>query len=458
MALIYVVDDEAGIRRLLEHWLATKWGYTFRAFEDAETCLAALDEGPDLVILDIMLPGMSGVDALREMKSRLPHLPVIMLSAQGQIEVAVETLKLGAVDYFPKTIDIVKLQNAVRNALELGTLRREVDELREAVASPTRFASIITSDSAMDPVLRLLEKASRSDISVLVNGESGTGKEVVARALHEYGARKDGPFVAVNCAAIPKDLLESEMFGHERGSFTGAMTRKIGKFEQANGGTLFLDEIGEMDFALQSKLLRAIQERRFERVGGSETLIADARIVSATNKDLLKGARDGNFREDLYYRLASFPIHLPPLRERRSDVLLLAEHFLGVYAKREGRAAPKIDRRALKMLHDYPWPGNVRELQSAVERAVLLIDGDTITPDDLPMAVQAYADGADVNIPLPSIFDAVNEILPMETLKEQAVRHSLKVTSNNVLEAARRLKVSRSTMYEMMKRYEIVAA
>lgn len=454
--LVYLVDDELAIRRLLEHWLKTKWGYDLREFGDAESCLDALDGAPDLIILDIMLPGMSGIEALAEIKSRFPDLPVIMLSAQGQIEVAVEALKMGAIDYFPKTIDLTKLENAVRNAMELYDLKREVSVLRESVKA-SRFESIIASDSAMDPVLRLVDKAKESDISVLIQGESGTGKEVIAQAIHHYGKRKDGPFVAVNCAAIPKDLLESEMFGHEKGAFTGAMNRKTGRFEQADGGTLFLDEIGEMEINLQAKLLRAIQERRFERVGGNETLTADVRIVSATNRDLSKGSRDGTFREDLYYRLAAFPIQLPPLRQRRSDILLLAEHFLTKYAGREKKNVTGFQKRTIRILHDYPWPGNVRELESAIERAIILSDGDSISPEDLPMAVQSYAEGDDAGIEHPSIFDDVNEIIPLDVLKEQALRHALSVSQGNILEAAKRLKISRSTIYEMMKKYDVEA-
>ncbi|MGE3799404.1 MAG: sigma-54-dependent transcriptional regulator [Candidatus Kapaibacterium sp.] len=451
-ALIYVVDDELPIRRLLEHWLVTKWGYRMEQFGDAESCLEALDQQPDLIILDIMLPGMSGVDALREIKGRVPDMPVIMLSAQGQIEVAVETLKLGAIDYFPKTIDLTKLENAVRNGLELHRLKREVGELRQLV-SKSHYATVVTQDSAMDPVLRLVDKAKGSDISVLIQGESGTGKEVIARAIHYSGKRSEGPFVAVNCAAIPKDLLESEMFGHEKGAFTGAVEKKIGKFEGANGGTLFLDEIGEMEVNLQAKLLRAIQERQFERVGGNQTMEADVRIISATNRDLLKASRAGTFREDLYYRLAVFPIQLPPLRARRSDILLLAEHFLVKFTEREKKKVGGFARSALKMIHNYPWPGNVRELESAIERAVLLCEGETITPEDLPLTIQAFADGESVDLPQPSIFDELHEIVPLEELKEQAVRHALEITDGNIREAATRLQVSRSTMYELMKKY-----
>jgi len=451
--LIYVVDDEESVRRLLEHWLKTKWGYTLQMFPNGEECLESLDAEPDLIILDIMLPGISGVETLKAIKQRSPDVPVIMLSAQGRIETAVETIKLGALDYFPKSIDLPKLEIAVKNALQLHDLKREVNELRATVAQTGRFDNIISSSGAMDEVLKLVHKAKDSNISVLIQGESGTGKELIARAIHYNGKRKDGPFVAVNCAAIPRDLIESEMFGHEKGAFTGAVQRKIGKFEQANGGTIFLDEIGELELNLQAKLLRAIQQRQFERVGGNEVITADVRIISATNKDLVQASRDREFREDLYYRLASFPIVLPPLRERRSDILLLAEHFLEKFAEREAASVRSFTKKAVKMLYDYPWPGNVRELEGAIERAVLLCDGDAIAETDLPLSVRAFADGDDVGVPTPSLFEGTESVIPLETLKEQAVRHALKVTDGNVLEAAKKLRISRSTLYELMKKY-----
>ena len=452
--LIYVVDDELAIRRLLEHWLKIKWGYDLQEFSDAESCLEALDGYPDLVILDIMLPGMSGIDLLKEIKSRYPDLPVIMLSAQGQIEVAVEALKLGAIDYFTKTIDLTKLEYAVRNALEMYTLKREVSELRDVIKT-NQFSLIVTNDSAMAPVLRFVEKAKESTISVLIQGESGTGKEVIARTLHYEGNRRDKPFVAVNCAAIPRDLLESEMFGHEEGAFTGATSRKIGKFEQADGGTLFLDDVSEMDINIQAKFLRALQERQFERVGGTETLTADVHIISATNRDLMQAVRERTFREDLYYRLAAFPIKLPPLRERRSDVLLLSEHFLNKFSKREGKTIRGFEKRALKRLQNYPWPGNVRELESGIERAVLLCEEEVIRLEDLPVTVQSYGERKHSDVPFASVFDTINSIVPLEILKEQAVRHALNVSEGNISEAAQQLKISRSTMYEMIKKYHI---
>jgi len=453
--LIFVVDDEENVRRLLEHWLKTKWGYTLRLFSTGEQCLEALDEDPDLIILDIMMPGIGGIETLKQIKERSPNMPVIMLSAQGRIETAVETLKLGAVDYFTKAIDLPKLENAVVNAFRLRDLTREVSQLREVVQKVTHFDNIVSSDGAMEEVLKLIHKAKDSDISVLVTGESGTGKELIARAIHFNGKRKDGPFVAVNCAAIPKDLIESEMFGHEKGAFTGAHQRKIGKFEQAHGGTIFLDEIGELDMNLQAKLLRAIQIRQFERVGGNELITVDVRIVSATNKDLMQAARDKEFREDLYYRLGSFPILLPPLRQRRGDILMIAEHFLARFTKEQSKKVTSFSRKALKLLYDYPWPGNVRELESAVERAVLLADGDVVTEDDLPMSLRAFAQG-EGNIALPSsLFDNQGSIIPLETVKEQAVKHALKVTEGNILDAARKLGISRSTLYELMKKYDV---
>jgi len=453
--LVFVVDDEENVRRLLEHWLKNKWGYRVQLHSSGEECLEALDNDPGLVILDIMLPGISGLDTLKEIKRRKPECPVFMLSAQGRIEVAVEALKLGAMDYFPKSIDFPKFEVAVRNALQMHDLAREVTQLRETVKQTGRLDNIISSDGAMDEVIRLVHKAKDSDISVLVQGESGTGKELIARAIHYNGKRMSGPFVAINCAAIPDDLLESEMFGHEKGSFTGAHQRKIGKFEQANGGTIFLDEIGEMDVNLQAKLLRAIQTRQFERVGGGELITVDVRIISATNKDLIKASQERTFREDLYYRLASFPIMLPPLRQRKSDILLIAEHFLRRFTEREGRPLKGFSRKALKMLFDYPWPGNVRELESAIERAVILCDGDTINENDLPLALQSYAAGDDVSVPVPSVFDGHDMIIPMDILREQALRHALKVTEGNIVEAARKLQISRSTIYELIKKFEI---
>lgn len=451
--LIHIVDDEESIRRLLEYWVGTKWGYRVSLFSTGEECLKGMDDDPDLVILDIQLPGIDGVATLEEIRTRRPRLPVFMLSAQGNIDVAVQALKLGATDYFPKTVEMEKLEVAIRNALEMGDLIRENERLREQVRSSAGMEGIVTSGGGgMEGVVSLIHKAKDSTISVLIEGESGTGKELVARAIHFNGRRSTGPFVAVNCAAIPHELLESEMFGHEKGSFTGATGRKIGRFEQAHGGTIFLDEIGELDLNLQAKLLRVLQEREIQRVGGDTVIKVDTRIVSATNRDLLKRSREGTFREDLYYRLATFPIQIPPLRERRDDLLILAEHFLTKFCEREERTLRGFTRAAVKVIYEYPWPGNVRELEGAIERGVLLCDGHSIDVSDLPMAVQAFADGETPDPPGSSIFTNRRTIVPIDKLKEEAMNHALELCDGNVSEAAQRLGISRSTMYEIAKK------
>jgi two-component system, NtrC family, response regulator AtoC len=452
--LIYVVDDEETISKLLEHWVTKKWGYEARTFTTGEECLDNLSTIPDAIILDIMLPGIGGVETLKRIKVRYPDIPVIMLSAQGKVDVAIETIKLGATDYFSKPVDFTKLEVGVKNAIQTHDLSREVSRLREAVGKPVHFDSIVSDNGAMQEVFKLVQKVKDNDICVLVLGESGTGKELIAQAIHYNGNRKDKPFVVVNCASIPHDLLESELFGHERGSFTGAHQRRIGKFEQAIGGTLFLDEIGELDLSLQSKLLRVIQTKQFERVGGNETLTTDVRLVSATNRDLVKAVAQKQFREDLYFRLATFPILLPPLRDRRSDILLLAEHFLKKFSVEVSKPGIGFSKKALKLLYEYAWPGNVRELENAIQRAILMADGPTITEKDLPLAVVTFGSREEATVSSPLSL-GVEHIRPLEKVKEEIIRLALKTTEGNIVDAARRLKIGRATMYRMMKKYKI---
>ena len=452
--LIYIVDDEETISKLLEHWVTKKWGYEARSFMTGEECLDNLNTIPDAIILDIMLPGIGGVETLKRIKSRYPDIPVIMLSAQGKVDVAIETIKLGATDYFSKPVDFTKLEVGVKNAIQTHDLSREVSRLREAVGKPVHFDSIVSDNGAMQEVFKLVQKVKDNDICVLVLGESGTGKELIAQAIHYNGNRKDKPFVVVNCASIPHDLLESELFGHERGSFTGAHARRIGKFEQAIGGTLFLDEIGELDLSLQSKLLRVIQTKQFERVGGNETLTTDVRLVSATNRDLVKAVAQKQFREDLYFRLATFPIMLPPLRDRRSDILLLAEHFLKKFSVEVSKPGVGFSKKALKLLYEYAWPGNVRELENAIQRALLMTDGPTITEKDLPLAVVTFGSREESTVMSPLSL-GVEHIRPLEKVKEEIIRLALKSTEGNIVEAARRLKIGRATMYRLMKKYKI---
>lgn len=451
------MDDEETIRRLLQHWVANRWGYEARIFGTGEECLEAIQDDPDLILMDIMMPGMGGIDALKEIKKRDPDIPVIMLSAQGDMQVAVESLKLGASDYFGKPIDFPKLEASIRTILQLREVSREVVHLKERMERDVHFENVIASSGEMQEVFRLVNKVKNSSIPVLVMGESGTGKELISRAIHFHSDRKNAPFVVVNCASIPHELLESELFGHEKGAFTGAYQRRVGRFEQANGGTLFLDEIGEMDLSLQAKLLRVLQTKQFERVGGNETITSDVRMVSATNRDLREEVRNKRFREDLFFRIAAFPILIPPLRQRKPDILVLVEHFLRRFAAEQSRKGLHFTREALKFLYEYPWPGNVRELENVVQRAVVMAEKDAITEKDLPIAVQSYGAGGATQ-PNASVFDggdAGKSIRPMEAVKEEALRAALEITGGNILEAASRLKIGRATFYRMMKRYKI---
>ncbi|MCS6807590.1 MAG: sigma-54 dependent transcriptional regulator [Bacteroidota bacterium] len=462
MHTIYVVEDEAHLQLLLEHNLSSL-GYTVRIFARGEDCLEELSSHactPSLVLLDIMLPGMNGVEVLKAIKERIPELPVIILSGQGRIDTAVETIKLGAFDYVQKPLDLTKLEITVRNAIHVYALTNEVKKLSEESTERIKFANIIAVSDTMQSVFKLVKKAQNTDIAVLIQGETGTGKELIARALHEGTKRAGAPFVALNCASIPKDLLESEIFGHEKGAFTGAIQRKIGKFEQAHGGTLFLDEIGELDLSLQAKLLRVLQTKQVERVGSNGELIhVDVRIVSATHRNLQEAIKQGTFREDLYYRLASFPIKIPPLRERKEDIPVLAQYFLEKFATRYNQPARTFSSKALRILTHYHWPGNVRELENTIERAVVLAETRTITEAELQLLAPSDPDipeipsspsGKDIHFT-----SATGDILPMDKIKEQAIRIALEITGGNIQEAAQKLDIGRATLYRMLEKYKI---
>jgi two-component system response regulator AtoC len=457
--LLYIVDDEETIRRLLLHWVTNRWGYEARMFETGEACLEGLQDDPDLILMDIMMSGMTGIEVLKVIKERDPGIPVIMLSAQGDIKVALESIKLGASDYFGKPIDFPKLEITIKNILQLREATREVSQLRERMVRDVHFENIIAASGEMQEVFRLVTKVKNSSIPVLVMGESGTGKELISRAIHFHSNRKDAPFVVVNCASIPHELLESELFGHEKGAFTGAYQRRIGRFEQADGGTLFLDEIGEMDLGLQAKLLRVLQTKQFERVGGNETITSDVRLVSATNRDLREEVRTKRFREDLFFRIAAFPVLIPPLRQRKPDILVLLEHFLHRFSQELSRKDLRFTREAMKLLYEYPWPGNVRELENVVQRAVVMSEGSEIGPKDLPLSLQSFHVEAGKE-PGSSVFDrqpTSGGIEPLEKVKEAAIRNALAVTEGNILEAASKLGIGRATFYRMLKRYKIRA-
>ncbi|AFN74465.1 two component, sigma54 specific, Fis family transcriptional regulator [Melioribacter roseus P3M-2] len=454
MKTIYIVDDEESILKMLTHWCKNQWGYNVKTFSNGKDFLKSLNENPDLVLLDIMLPDINGNEILSKIKTYEPSLPVIMLSAQGSVEVALESIRLGAFDYFPKPIDKNRLESSVRNAIKNYDLERELKNLKEDIRKEFSFDNIISADKKMQEAFRMVSKVLHNDITVLIQGESGTGKELIARAIHYNGSRKDAPFVVVNCASIPRELLESELFGHEKGAFTGAHQRKIGKFELANGGTIFLDEIGEMDIALQAKILRVIQEKEFERVGGNEIIKTDVRIISATNRDLRECVEKKLFREDLYYRLSSFPITIPPLRERRGDIVVLIDHFIKKNNEKLGKNVKGVTKKALKLLYDYDWPGNVRELENTIERCIILTEGDYIDTDVLPPSITSD----EISAVLPSngiLFDDNSPIIPLEKLKEEAIKHALKVTDGNIVEASKKLKIGRATLYRLMEKYNI---
>jgi len=381
MPRILVVDDEPGVQESLRMLLKSEGDVTIAGDVDAALREVALAT-PDLVLLDLVMPGRSGLELLAELSDRGVRAPVIVLTATNTVNAAVEAMKRGAADFITKPFELDALRIKVRRLIEKRELEEEVERLRDEVEDRQQLGGMVGRSDIMRAIFRTIERIAKAEATVLISGESGTGKELVARAIHDLSSRSEGPFVAVNCGAIPRELIESELFGHEKGAFTGATDRRIGRLESADGGTLFLDEIGELDPATQVKLLRALQERSFERVGSSTTTTVDLRIVTATNRDLAKEVAEGNFREDLYYRVNVVPVELPPLRERREDIRLLAHTFLA----RAG-AEKKLTPAALGSLEGYNWPGNVRELENAIEHGLALCDGDTIDQQDLPISI-----------------------------------------------------------------------
>jgi two-component system nitrogen regulation response regulator GlnG len=388
---ILVVDDEESVRWALRKAMEQA-GYGVDLAADGPSGLtAAGDPAVDLILLDVRLPGQDGLELLREIRKRRPDLPVIMMTAYGTLQVAVEAMKLGAYDYIGKPFDTDEVLLVVQKALEAQALAQEVARLRQTVEGSVDLGGIVGGSPAMQQIFKAVGKVAGTDLTVLVRGESGTGKELVARAIHENSRRKGRPFVPVNCAAIPRELLESELFGHEKGAFTGAMAARRGRFEQAEGGTIFLDEVGDMDPSLQTKLLRVLQERYIERLGGEGSIPVDVRIIAATNQDLEAAVTSRAFREDLFYRLNVVAIHLPPLRDRREDISSLVAHFLTAFAQ-EQRTAPKVmSPEARELLLAYGWPGNVRELENVVKRASALATTSLILPDHLPETIRQAA-------------------------------------------------------------------
>ncbi|HBY57866.1 MAG TPA: two-component system response regulator [Candidatus Atribacteria bacterium] len=378
MRKILVVDDEQNIRRMLVRVLSSEGFIVKEAINGLETLKKLEEENYSLILLDLRMPGLNGIETLRKIKEYDLNLPIIMMSAYGSITEAVEAMKLGAIDYLIKPFDIEELKIIVERAIRQYELKVENIYYREEEEKRFNFEEIIGKSNSIKRVLEMIENVSSTPATVLITGESGTGKELIARAIHKNSLRKDGPFVVVNCAAFSLNLLESELFGHEKGAFTGAISRRIGRFEMAHGGTIFLDEIGEMDLSIQTKLLRVLQEKEFERVGSSKSIKVDARILTATNKDLKREVEERRFREDLFYRINVFNIDVPPLRERKEDIPLLVEHFINKYNKILNKRVKKVSAKAMDFLLDYNYPGNIRELENIIERSIIMVKDEII--------------------------------------------------------------------------------
>jgi DNA-binding NtrC family response regulator len=443
---LLVADDEKNIREGLAEALESD-GYSILMAADGEEAMRLVDSGDiDLVITDLRMPKLSGTELLGKTASRYPGLPVIVLTGHGTIEDAVAAMRSGAFDFLTKPVNLDHLSILVKRALETREMARKNRELEAEVEAQKSTSSIIGKSGEMKKVFDVIRRVAPTRASVLVTGESGVGKELVADAIHNLSPRRDGPLVKVHCAALAESLLESELFGHEKGSFTGAQARKRGRFELADKGTLFLDEIGEINQNVQIKILRVLQERRFERVGGEETIETDVRIVAATNRDLKEEIRKGSFREDLYYRLNVVNIRVPPLRERRDDIPLLAISFLREFSGENGKKLEGFDPKARQALYAYPWPGNVRELRNSVESAVVMASGNFVGLDDLPPNVRSSGEGRDARVPVGSTLAEAEKILIRETLAAQG---------GNKSRTAEILGIGRKTLYQKIEEYGI---
>lgn len=442
---IFIVEDDPWYGEILTYHLSLNPDYEVTRFESAKACLEKMHLNPDLITIDFSLPDIDGDELYKKIKEINPAVPVIVISSQEQVAVAVNLFKMGVADYLVKdeaTKDL--LWNSIIRIRENQSLKQEVEQLKEELGQKFSFdKSIVGQSDKLKKVFTMMEKAIKTNINISITGETGTGKEVVAKAIHYNSDRKKRNFVAVNMAAIPKELAESELFGHEKGAFTGAISRKAGKFEEANGGTIFLDEIAEMDLNLQSRLLRVLQEREVVRVGGNENVKLDVRVIVATHKDLAAEVRKGNFREDLYFRIMGMPIELPPLRERGNDILILARHFADSFAKENKMSNISFSKDARDKLMGYFYPGNVRELKAIVELAAVMCDANEIKADDITYAPVKKED----------VFITEQKTLRQHTC--DIIKHYLKLNENDVVVTAQKLDIGKSTIYKMLKEGEI---
>ena len=450
MNVLFIEDDRMN-RRVVRDMLDVA-GASMVEAESAEAGLAILDAQTfDMLLIDLRMPGMDGIAFLNEIRERKIDIGVILVTAYGSIESAVQAMRVGADDYLTKPVDLYELRQRVMNLVEKQQLKEEVSSLREMLDKRYGFESIIGRSAPMERLFEQMKLVAPTRSSVLIIGESGTGKELVANALHRASPRRNERFLAINCGAIPSDILESELFGHERGAFTGAVARKIGKFELAHRGSLFLDEISELYPELQVKLLRVLEERQVMRVGGSDLIDVDFRLIAATNRDLEKEVAEGRFREDLYYRLKVVTLRIPPLRERPSDIPQLAEHFLSLFSQEHGKSPKRLSPEALELLSRYPWPGNVRELRNVMESSVVFSQGDEITPPELPVEVRDSTSVSTSGAPVQAV---VGEPRTMADIERQAILETLERTGGHRARAADVLGIGLRTLQRKLKEYK----
>jgi two-component system response regulator AtoC len=441
---IFIVEDDLWYSEVLEYLLKLNPDYEVVKFTSGKECISHLHEKPSLVTLDYSLDDMNGEEVLSKIKSFDPEIPVVVISGQEDVGTAINLLRNGAYDYIVKDEEAKdRIWRVVQNIREKQNLQETIQELRQEVCAKFNFQNLIGNSAPMSRVKALMEKAVSTNINVSITGETGTGKEVVAKCIHYNSLRQEEPFVPINVAAIPSDLIESELFGHEKGAFTGANAMRKGKFEEAHGGTLFLDEIGEMDVNMQSKLLRVLQEKELQRVGGNKTIKVDVRLIVATNRDLAEEVKNGNFRQDLYYRLLGLSVELPALREREDDLGILARNFVDKFCKENSIETPTISKEAVCKLMAYPFPGNVRELKAVVELACVMQSSGTIEADDLSFNSSA------------SMSDLLNQEQSLKDYNKQIIRHFLDKYNNNVLLVASKLDIGKSTIYRMMQNEQL---